>query len=323
MKSNQLTDNIKGNFYILGDSLSDIGVLVGSGNAILKYLAIPNTIVMKPPFYQNCFTNGKVAVAVMADYFSIALTPAWKFNFLGMNSEQIGNNYAVSGAVINSNNDATTIQSWVMKCFDFNHQITALTSQHQLLKNDIIFVIIGTNDILSAIKKTSAVEQHQLITTALTLLKVGLETLIRNGAQTIIIANIPDISKIPLFKNNEKIQASILLLINKFNQGLASIISILNSNKQNIFHYDLFKGIIHAMNEFKKLDCNHNISDGALTTNFSQIMINGEINVHFNPNVTAENMDQYFFFDDIHPNQWAHNFLAQSLITMIKNIKVS
>ncbi|WP_353306973.1 hypothetical protein [Spiroplasma ixodetis] len=92
-------EKIKGNFYVLGDSLSDTGAVVSGFTVLFKHLKIPKIAKMLPPFYKNSFSNGPAATQIIADYLHINLTSAWRFDLFLFADEQIGNNYAVSGTL--------------------------------------------------------------------------------------------------------------------------------------------------------------------------------------------------------------------------------
>lgn len=314
MNSEKIVDN----FYVLGDSLSDTGTLVSGVTSLFKYLKISKVVKMLPPFYKNSFSNGPVAVQIVADYLHINLTPAWKFDLFLFADQQIGNNYAVSGALV-SRKKELTIENFIINHFDISHQLAALINQHRINKNDIIFIEIGGNDILYASQQSLLSDQEIIIDEATVLIKDVLYKLIRQGAQRIILSNVPNVSLAPFFKNKEQEKARALLLTNKFNKILDNIIETLNNNEKVIIKYDMFTAITDAINKFKHLDINHNITDAAVTTDFSEIINNGTITPHFNENVNDQNINNYFFFDNIHPNKWAHNIIAQELISLIVN----
>ncbi len=275
---------------------------------------------MLPPFYKNSFSNGLVAAQIIADYLHINLTSAWRFNLFLFADEQIGNNYAVSGALA-SRKKELTVESFVINHFDITHQIDALISQHHINSNDIILVEFGGNDILYAFKQSLLKDQEEIINKAVELIKNALTKLINKGAQHILLCNVPNMSIIPLFKNKEKDKERILNLTTNFNKMLDGVIEELNKNKKNIIKYDMFAAITNAINKFKNLNINNNIIDAAVTTDFSEIINNGIIVPHFNKGVNEENINNYFFFDSIHPNKWAHNIIAQELIKLINNNK--
>ncbi|WP_342253847.1 SGNH/GDSL hydrolase family protein [Spiroplasma endosymbiont of Zeiraphera isertana] len=193
-------EKIKGNFYVLGDSLSDTGALVSGFTALFKHLKIPKIVKMLPPFYKNSFSNGPVAAQIIADYLHINLTSAWRFDLFLFADEQIGNNYAVSGALA-SRKKELTVENFVINHFDITHQVDALISQHHINSNDIILVEFVGNDILYAFKQSLLKDQEEIINKAVELIKNALTKLINKGAQHILLCNVPNMSIIPLFKN--------------------------------------------------------------------------------------------------------------------------
>lgn len=313
MNNNQ---KIKGNFYVLGDSLSDTGALVSGVTALFKHLKMNKTVKILPPFYKNSFSNGPVAAQIIADYLHTDLIPAWKFDLFLLADEQIGNNYAVSGALA-SRKKELTVENFVINHFDITHQADALISQHHITNDDVILIEFGGNDILYALNQSLVSNQEAVINEAVELIKNTLHKLINKGAQRILLCNAPNISLIPLFKNKKDDKQRILDLTNQFNKKLDNIVELLNKNQKHIIKYDMFTAITNAINKFKNLDINNNITDGAVTTDFSEMINNGIITPHFNKGVNESNINNYFFFDNIHPNKWTHNVIAQELIELI------
>ncbi len=110
--------------YVLGDSLSDNGSLVGLANQMLgkvpgflkSYVGIKE-IAFKSPYYNNSFSNGPVAVEVLANKLGLSLIPAWfnefKMLFLGWTFEKSGNNYATSGAQVIGTDNYSKFRSFL------------------------------------------------------------------------------------------------------------------------------------------------------------------------------------------------------------------
>ncbi|WP_342276132.1 SGNH/GDSL hydrolase family protein [Spiroplasma endosymbiont of Nebria brevicollis] len=304
--------------YVIGDSLSDTGALVCGATALFKHLKMPKIVKMLPPFYNNSFSNGPVAIQIVAEHLGITLTSGWKFELFGLGDEQVGNNYAFGGALASKIKDFS-VESFIYNNFDSYHQVQALVQQHNFHEKDLIFIAIGGNDILRAIKIKDLIEQEKMIDNAVEALNYNIKLLLEKGAVNIIVANAPDISIVPLFKNNATAKISALELTNRFNSALFTMIDTINEKTKTIVKYDLFTSIHNAMKKFKSLDENHNTIDGAVTTNFNCFIKDGVITPHFNKGVNESNIDEYFFFDDVHPSKWVHNYVAQEIITLIKN----
>ncbi len=69
------------NFYVLGDSLSDNGAIIG----ILNNLSFAKSVKFDDPFYQGrSFSNGPTAVEYIAKYLDLdEFKPGWSYSFLG------------------------------------------------------------------------------------------------------------------------------------------------------------------------------------------------------------------------------------------------
>lgn len=318
MKDSQLLNpERQPTMYVIGDSLSDTGALVGGGTKLFTYLKIPKVVKLLPPFYNNSFTNGPVAIQIVAEHLGINLTSGWKFDLLGFREEQLGNNYAVGGALASKIKEFN-VQSFIYNHFDCHHQVQAMMYQHSFHEKDLFFIVIGSNDILYALKgKDDVSEQEKIVDNAIDTLEYNIKLLMEKGACNIIVANVPDISVAPLFKDNIDAKNRALELTNRFNNALYIMINTINNETNNIIKYDLFGSITKAMKEFKSLDDNHNIVDGAVKTNFNSFVKDGIIILYFNMGVNEENIDKFFFFDDIHPNKWAHNYIAQDILGLL------
>lgn len=304
--------------YVIGDSLSDTGALVSGATALFKHLKMPKIVKMLPPFYNNSFSNGPVAIQIVAEHLGITLTSGWKFEVFGLSDEQIGNNYAFVGALASKINEFG-VDSFIYNHFDSYHQVQALVQQHHFHEKDLIFIGIGGNDILRAIKIKDLIEQEKMIDSAIEALNYNIKLLLEKGATNIMVANAPDISIVPLFKNNDTVKTRALALTKRFNSALFTMIDTINNKSKTIVKYDLFTSMHNAMNKFKSLNDNHNTIDGAVKTNFNYFIKDGVITPHFNKGVNESNIDEYFFFDDVHPNKWVHNYIAQDIIALIKN----
>lgn len=319
MKHHELL-NVKAQptMYVIGDSLSDTGTLVAGAARLFKHLKMPKIVKMLPPFYKNSFTNGPVAIQIVAEHFGITLTSGWRIELLGLSDEQVGNNYAFGGALASRVNEYG-VESFIYNHFDSCHQVQALLHQHNFHEKDLVFIVLGSNDILHGLKIKEPLEQEKMIDDAVATLQFNLKLLIEKGAFKIIVANVPNISVIPLFKNKIALKTRALELTIRFNNALSTMIDAIN-DKKIIVKYDLFNSIKEAMRVFKNLDDNHNIVDSAMRTDFSSFIKNGIITSHFNNGVNEDNIDKYFFFDDIHPSKWVHNYIGQDLILFINKI---
>ncbi len=311
---------INTNLYVLGDSLSDTGALAGAGTQFFQAssLLFPNIkeVKLEAPYYNNSFSNGHVAAQIVADKLGVKLTPGWKFNDLVLKThQQVGNNYAVGGTQSSLRTDA---QGIFINKFDINAQVNALLDQHPVQENDKIFLEIGGNDIIYAMTKDFDFEQNIIINNAIFNEKTALEKLITKGENHILVANLPDVSTIPMFNKDTTKSSRVKELVNMFNDKWTVMINNLNAKYNNsIKSYSLLNGMNQAISAFKQ-DPNRNITDNAVTTDFKQLLKTGTLTPKYNPDVKPENIDNYFFFDSVHPTKWGHNFIGNQLIKLIE-----
>jgi outer membrane lipase/esterase len=171
--------------YVFGDSLSDIGNL----KAVTQNPSIPER-----------FTNGPVAVEVVAAQLGFALTPSYHLLPFELTGGVLGNNYAVAGAraTDEDGNEATP---------DINlpTQVNAFLQYHGgVAPSDALYILqVGGNDLRDArdIRATgvkgSKKEARKLIRAAVSAEKQQILKLIAAGVQNLVVLNAPDIGLIP------------------------------------------------------------------------------------------------------------------------------
>lgn len=235
--TNKENANIKRQLYVLGDSLSDNGNLA---NIITHDIHNLNKINFQGPFYHNSFTNGDVAVSILAQKLGTTLTPAWYKH---------GNNYAVAGAQAGKNNDWS--YQLFLNHYAINYQADQLLKDHKLQKNDEIFIEIGGNDLLTAMdEENTLTKQKTIINNAITAEFKSIDKLISKGAHNLTIANVPDISNIPQFVNQGQSIKKLASYLsteynNKWNEKISTLIK--NNPQVNIKPFDLqadFKNLL-------------------------------------------------------------------------------
>ncbi|MBP1526030.1 MAG: SGNH/GDSL hydrolase family protein [Spiroplasma ixodetis] len=297
---------INSKLYVLGDSLSDNGNLKNIINHDFLNL---HKIKFEKPFYHDSFTNGDVAASILAKKLGTELLPAWY---------QAGNNYAVAGAQAGYNS------SWKYKIF-LNHyniinQTKQLIKDHKIQKKDYIFIEIGGNDLTTIFDKITLCNPNSLIQEAVKNEKIAIQMLIDAGANNLIIANSPDISKIPQYVNNS--ESSKLLarkLTNKLNEVLKLNIENLKkyNSKVNFKTFDLQTDFDKLLNLAEKIG--KDIIHKSIDWSPMGIFLNRK--PQYINKTTLLTMDTNFFFDYIHPNKWAHKKIGEELFKVINKRK--
>ncbi len=334
------------NFYVLGDSLSDIGGLYNFTSELVK---------MPYPFYNNSFTDGNVAVKVLANKLSLPQKTAWpkhsliakalfdsddidydinkficnvfcKHDHCNGNCNEVcasicnkmfhsitkpyRNNYAVGGARASLGTDDKA--KLLYNYFSLEKQVDLLLTDHKIKPTDLIYLGIGGNDILAAVKEKSYFEAMEIIVQSLLAIENSVNRLIKNNARHIILANAPNVAKTPRY-------------LTSLHRDYAWQIS----NK----YYDMFESMYAKLEEkyptclkkfnlhncFNKMLCDFEEKGINITSPCVDVQYSGieTLILGFNPNFTtgcdATSLSKYFFFDDIHPTAIVHKEVGEQL----------
>jgi len=304
------------NVYVFGDSLSDNGNLSMAPGA--------------PAGTPTRFTNGPVAVEVIAGAFGFALTPSDH-----LNGGYTGNNYAIAGAkAVDDDGDEST--------FDINlpTQVNAFLAIHGgVAPSDALYImLIGGNDIRAAREIRSAAvfaatpaERQAIRQAANASLKAAVESeqaqllkLIAAGASNILVSNAPDIGAIPetdlvaagLLANAQtpkqerkamRIPKVTTKLSAKYNRKLArKVARIEHQTGVDIIEYDLFSFLTDQIENGE--DYGYSNVDDACIWIFSQ---GGVVNPECSDFPTASG---FLFWDEIHPTTTAHQGAGMEIV---------
>ncbi|WP_342190132.1 SGNH/GDSL hydrolase family protein [Spiroplasma endosymbiont of Dilophus febrilis] len=320
---NQTKNQTKYNqIYALGDSLSDNGALVDLVNTMLgkipSFLTGIERVEFQPPFYGNSFSNGPVAVEVLANKLNLSLSPAFlaefKISFLGWKFQQLGNNYSTGAAQVIAGTSNNKFGNLLQSKISLTKQTTALLTQHKIKSNDLVVIILGANDFVWVDKIDDA-----LIDNVVQRQEENLRRLIASNAQRIVIGNLPDIADTPIIKERPLITTEV---IKKYNQKLAIMVNKVNKDFANYVKlYDLFTTFKKIANNFllagkeTKKGCSKLELDGFL----ERVKKNkGDIIVEFNDYCNLHNIDNFLFFDQVHPTKNAHYQLGMELFNIVK-----
>ncbi len=323
--------------YVLGDSLSDTGVLTG---VLTDYLnnnrnlfSLPLVISFEQPqsYMGRSFTNGEVAVEVLAKKMGKTLTPGWNVSPLFLNSDlgvfseniqlngsiKIGTNYAVSTAKAADGN--TVIDKIFFNKFSLDKQVIALLEGkgNHNLKNDLFVIMIGGNDVFSALK----IKDKYIIDNAVNGIENAMLKLYYNEAKNFIVTNVPNVGRTPIVSGeNEKIIANQLSIA--FNMELNKKISNFKKNKPEVklIFIDMYNLFDKFLDESKKKSidilkpCLTNIPSAQnIFDSFSNLLTFtgfGIVPFYYEPYCSFSTIDNFFFFDHIHPTKLIHNELG-------------
>ncbi len=323
----KINNNFK-NFYVLGDSLSDTGTLIGVMNEYIKTTLTPwiKIYLSENSYYKgHSFTNGPVVVEIISKKLNIPLKPAWKFEFKNKKYEKLGNNYAIVGAT-------TTEQDYTNKSlisylftntkigFDINilneitilKQAKSMISQHNEEKflNSLIIISIGGNDILNICKileKNKIDLAKEKINESINQIKKTLYLLEKKKPRKVLILNCSDITKIPKFiQNYKKIKNKVQELINEYNKSLEKIISKKTNNFQLINLFKITQKLL-----LESISLNKNTTHACVShSKIPKIKLDSVTFFTKKNDINDKNNENYFFWDNIHPSNWVHKKTA-------------
>ena len=285
---------------VFGDSLSDNGNLADA----LSH-SFPT-----PPFYNNSFTNGPVAVQVLAQRLGLQATASF-FPSAGVNKVGTGaapgTNFAVAGATAGNSIPTNGNATQGVTGLNLGTQIGAFLqgAGGTAPASALYTVFIGGNDVRTAAHQGSAA----YVTDGITAELAGLATLIARGATNLLVVNVPDVGLIPEFTTYSPAgqAAAATAYSQSYNAQLAAgVASLVAANPaDNIKLFDLYgfnNGIVANPGS---LGITNNtqacyISYGGVTNN-NPLVINpacGPIDPTTNQ---ATNIGTFQYWDPIHP----------------------
>lgn len=252
--------------YVFGDSLSDTG---NSFNAT----GIPPS----PPYYQGRFSNGPIWV----DYLA---------SDLGLSAQQ-QTNYAFTGATTGSDNNTPGGQNLP----GLQQQIASYEATNTSADPNALYVVwAGANDYLGGNTTNPSVPVSNLST--------AVSTLASSGAKNILVANLPDLGKIPIANGNIQTEGILSAATQGHNLGLsASLNSLSQQTNTNIIQLDinsLFNSAIAQPQQYGLT----NVTDACLTS----------AGICNNPN-------EHLFWDDFHPTTGVHEIVADAAFSTVES----
>ncbi|WP_089127575.1 SGNH/GDSL hydrolase family protein [Tolypothrix sp. NIES-4075] len=250
--------------YIFGDSLSDTGNI---------YRATGGVYPSSPPYFQGRYSNGLVWVEYLASGLKLTAKQSTNFAFGGATTGSSGMN-GIPGLLAQVNN---------------------FTSSHPDINPNALYVLwAGANDYLYGSSNSTIPIEN---------LSRAIELLSTAGAKKILVANIPDLGKLPATRytaNSNSLSESAIA----HNQSLAKSFEVLNDklgHDTQIIQLDVNSLYRQAITEPAKFGF----------TNVTNACLN---NV-----AVCDHPDKFLFWDGIHPTTAGHRILAEVALKALKN----
>jgi thermolabile hemolysin len=276
-KDNQSINRI----VAFGDSLSDTHNLYNASR-----WQIPNS----SSWFAGRFTNGNNWVEELAGKLHVPLYD-WAVGGVGVSDRQVLPWAKVPGLV-------SQTRQW--------RQATAHDAAYDPGKT-LFTVLIGGNDLIffDTPPRTIVTEERS-----------ALEELIAGGAKNIVVLNLPDISRAPIFKLKPG-QTDVASKVRMVNEELASMIAAIRTEygqRVNVQLFDanaLFSGLLQnpAAYGFQ------NTTDSCLDINrtgFSNFMES-----HL-PRQECKNPDSFVFWDILHPTAHVHRLIGDEVAAFVE-----
>ncbi|MGL5873482.1 MAG: SGNH/GDSL hydrolase family protein [Xenococcaceae cyanobacterium] len=248
---------------VFGDSLSDLGNV---------YQVTGKTYPPNPPYFQGRYSNGRIWIEYLSDR-------------LNLTSTQI-NNFAWGGATsgITGNNLVPNLQA----------QIRSFSQQNRQINVDALFVLwVGANDYLQGVTNVNLAIEN---------IVSAIASLASKGAQKILVANLPDLGKLPATRNKTN-SATLSNLIEAHNQILRRSLKQLQQKYPDL--------------QIVTLDA-HRLYREAIA-NPSKFNFNNVIDACFSGSSICNNPDRYLFWDGIHPTTSTHRILGEAAFSALKD----
>lgn len=305
--------------FVFGDSYSD------AGNSGLLTQGIPPYLYgfPPPPYANGRVSNGPVAVEQLWSLYNPSAPPL-KPSMAG------GTNYAVNGAssgtasqfAVDPNPAIQTVKNAFQNTSAYSQLQTFLSPAKTFQPDKTLFVFwMGANDGLYWLNTQTAAgigsipgtitgglpspgkTASEMLANNLNNIETGVQTLINNGASKILVPNLLDFSKSPLYNSNPTMAALIRQLVIGFNTGLAAKLNGLKgANPQvDLMAFDTFG----LFNTISSQPANYGLTD-----------ISNRCVVDF-VQVPACNPDQWFFWDATHPTTKGHGLIAQEMFRQV------
>ncbi len=286
--------------YVFGDSLSDNGNL-----AEAFYQAnLPN-----PPSYQNSFTNGPVAVSLLASQLGLTLSPSlWLTGFRDINglfgpSFRPGTNFAVAGAT------AAAQAVGGPPSINLPQQVAAfgIQSAGRADPSALYVIDIGGNDVRNAaLQGTGSVAVATGVQTEL----AAIQALAAEGAQKFLVVNVPNVGVIPEFtQDNQALAAAATLYSQQYDLALAAGLAGLTlPSSASVTAFDLYSYNATQIGNAAALGFTDTVDRCYTATPLS-----AATSPQCGPN--AQNINSFYYWDSIHPTArvqalWANGFEA-------------
>lgn len=296
---------------VFGDSLSDGGAGIALADALCRNPAFGalgcgkrrDSVRLGAPYFAGrSFSDGPVAVDVMARLSGRTLTPGYR-NPLVPGISRVGQNYAIAGA--------HAFGSGAHALVSLESQIGAYAHHYQRANPDTLHVIlIGGNDLVAAIPTND----KAAVTRAIVAIQAGVQRLASMGAKRILVYKLLPMHDVPRFAAQPALKANAAALTAQFNAGIDALraptgVTLLRFDMAPMWR--LVKQQTWRSGKEYKTACATGVGDLVGQVKRSRDA-NVVITASWLPACTPAKRDHRAFFDDLHPSGYLHQMLGQA-----------
>jgi phospholipase/lecithinase/hemolysin len=262
--------------FVFGDSLSDTGNSFNFTGGLIP---------PAPLYFNGRFSNGKVAVEILASQLSPAFT-----------LEPV-NNFAFGGATTgrgNSNEDDLGVDLPGLR--DQIDAFAVKVGPSGADKNGLYIVWAGPNNFLDTLGGTTVADPAGLIRQGALDLTYAATTLKSLGAENIVLPNMVNLGRLPV---SQGFQVEATAISKAFNAAVALELGNLNNDVTEVDLFATGEAVATNPASFGF----SNVADPLLPLQFSS--------------TPPSNQEEFFFWDQFHPTTQGHAVLADTIYQTI------
>lgn len=269
--------------YVFGDSFSD------TSNA---FQSTSGAIPPSPTYFNGRFANGPVWVEYLASELGLTFNP--------------NTNLAVGGATTGFENLG------IPGLPGLQTQINGLTAASSSADPNALYIMwAGANDYFSYFFDRTPNSNNVVAN-----LSTAVTSLAAFGAKNIMVANLPDLGKIPATVSDNQLSSTFTTFSNAHNSDLSFALDFLNQQLKdvNIFALDLdslFDRIYKNPNKFGFT----NVTDSCLGDT-------SLIPFGVTPEPVTCTADNFMFWDEVHPTTATHKLIGKLAFSTLKSASI-
>lgn len=287
--------------YVFGDSLSDVGNVLRDTGGFVPPPVLPASDGSLSVGYANGrFSNGSIWVEYLAKDLGLSVDTS--------------NDFAYGGATTGQENGLNPLIAPLLgiQLPGLQQQITAFQSQNPAPDQEALYILwAGANDYLNP----NLTDPQETVGSAIVNLNTAVTKLASSGAKNFLIANLPDLGKLPLTRGDATRSQGLSFLSGAHNTALAQTLSVLPSALGvNIIPLDVNDLVNQTIANPSRFGLT-NVTEQCLPATLL-FPTAPPPSTPCNPITDAPN---YLFWDPLHPTTRGHEILGEYAYSVLKS----